>query len=60
MKKSELSNIGFETIVEPLQKNQNMGGCNPDRVNPCEPDRTGCAPCNPNVHCGPNDCRPVR
>jgi sulfatase maturation enzyme AslB (radical SAM superfamily) len=37
-----------------------MGGCNPDRRNPCGPDSTSCRPCNPNGHCGPNDCQPVR
>lgn len=38
-----------------------MGGCNPDRSNPCGPDRGGpCNPCNPNTHCGPNSCKPVR
>src|SRR6185369_2236333 len=37
-----------------------MGGCNPDRKNPCGPDSQQCRPCNPNGHCGPNDCQPVR
>ncbi len=38
-----------------------MGGCNPDRKSPCSPDQRGpCYPCNPNGHCGPNDCQPVR
>lgn len=37
-----------------------MGGCNPDRQHPCSPDRQSCNPCNPNGHCGPNDCQPVR
>jgi sulfatase maturation enzyme AslB (radical SAM superfamily) len=35
-------------------------GCNPDRKYPCGPDSQTCRPCNPNTHCGPNDCQPVR
>jgi hypothetical protein len=37
-----------------------MGRCNPDPKNLCSPDQTTRTPCNPNGHCGPNDCQPVR
>ncbi len=63
LSESELSEMGFEQIVHvvPFQEGYEMGGCNPDRPNPCGPDQgSPCNPCNPNTHCGPNSCRPVR
>lgn len=40
------------------KKSYSMGGCNPDRPHPCNPDNNPCNPCNPNGNCGPNKCRP--
>ena len=38
-----------------------LGACNPERPSKCGPDYGGpCNPCNPNTHCGPNSCKPVR
>lgn len=54
------ADIHHATLETPEEISR-MGGCNPDRKNPCGPDSRGpCYPCNPNTHCGPNDCQPVR
>jgi MoaA/NifB/PqqE/SkfB family radical SAM enzyme len=46
---------------QPTHATYHLGACNPDRPNKCGPDYGGpCSPCNPNTHCGPNSCKPVR
>lgn len=61
---SRLSTIRTDIHHATLQSSKEpheMGGCNPSRPNPCSPDQGGpCIPCNPNGHCGPNACQPVR
>jgi len=59
----KLNNLRNNIYVATQQTNEKyeMGGCNPDRPNRCNPDYGGpCNPCNPNQPCGPNSCQPVR
>lgn len=62
MSKSELSEMGFEKIVQASSQHQSneMGGCNPGSQNPCGPDGSGPSkPCSPSGICGPNRCQPT-
>lgn len=56
----KLRRIREDIYQETTGRQQVTAYCNPERPNPCGPDRGNCQPCSPNGSCGPNICQPHR